>query len=433
MELKEEMLGKGFEADPVVYSYLMLGHVKDSNADGVFELYEELKEKLGDVDDGVVVGSLLKGYFMRGMAKEAMECYAEAVAEGSKIRMSAVSFNSVLDALSKNGKFDEAMSLFDRMLAEHNPPRRLSVNLGSYNVMVDGFCGEGRFKDAIEVFRKMGETRCRPDTLSYNNLIEQLCNNGMLADAEELYGEMANKGVNPDEFTYVLLMDTCFKESRTEDAAGYFRKMVETGLRPNLAVYNRLVDGLVKVDKIDEAKSFYDLMVKKLKMDEASYKFMMNTLFEVGKHDEVLKMIGDMLDDDPSEFTTDLLEFVKEELRKEGREEDVVKLMEDKEREKAEARAKEAAAAEAAKASAKAAVSSLLPSKLFGSKGAENESDVVSEKTVEAISVNGELKDGEKESIGDSPAEVGSEEAAKDNNSADIDVKGDDRAEQVTV
>lgn len=425
------MLGKGFAADPIVYSYLMLGHVKSSHADGVFELYEELKEKLGDVDDGVVVGSLMKGYFLEGKEKAAMECYADALKEGSKIRMSAVAFNSVLDALSKNGKFSEAMLLFDRMLAEHNPPRRLSVNLGSFNVMVDGFFAEGRFKDAISVFRKMDEKRCSPDTLSYNNLIEQLCNNGMLAEAEELLGEMTDKGVNPDEFTYVLLMDTCFKENRTDDAAGYFKKMVETGLRPNLAVYNKLVDGLVNVGKVDEAKSFYDLMVKKLKMDEASYKFMMKALFAVGKHDDVLKMIGDILDDDASDFTTDLQEFVKEGLRTEGREEDLVKLMEDKEREKAEARAKEVAAAEAAKASARAAVSSLLPSKIFGSKDAEKEPDAVSGTTVEAISVNEGVKDVEQESIGDSPAVSGSEDATKVDNSADIVVRSDDRAEQV--
>lgn len=403
------MLDKGFAADPVVYSYLMLGHVKNSNADGIFDLYEELKEKLGSVDDGVVVGSLMKGYFMKGMEKEAMEYYAEAVGEGSKIRMSAVAFNSVLDALSKNGKFNEALLLFDRMVAEHNPPRRLSLNLGSFNVMVDGAFAQGRFKDAVEVFWRMAESHCKPDILSYNNLIEHLCNNGMLTEAEEVFEDMANEGVNPDECSYGLLMDSCFVENRPEDAAEYFRKMVETGLRPNLAVYTRLVDGLVKVGKTDEAKSFYDLMVKKLKMDEASYNFMMKTLFEVGKHDAVLQMIKDMLDDDPCEFTTDLQEFVKEELRKEGREEDLVRLMEDKEREKAEARAKEAAAAEAAKASAKAAVSSLLPSKLFGSKDTENDPDVVSRSIT---SVKEQVKDVEKESIGDSPAKFGSEEEA---------------------
>ncbi|KAK6914188.1 Pentatricopeptide repeat [Dillenia turbinata] len=387
MELKDEMLEKGFEPDPIVYNYLMLGHAKNSNADSLFAVYEELKEKLGGVvNDGVVIGNLMKGYFLRGMEEESMKCYEEALGDGSKIKMGAVAYNSILDALSKNGKFDEALRLFDRMLVGHNPPWKLSVNIGSYNVMVDGYCANGRFNDAIEVFKSMGEKRCSPDTLSYNNLIEQLCNNGMLADAEEMYSGMGEKGVKPDEYTYTLLMDTCFKENRADDAAAYFKKMVDTGLRPNLAVYGRLVDGLVKVGKIDEAKSFFDLMVGKLKMDTASYKFIMKALFDDGKPDEVLVIIGKLLRDGEDDFDTELQEFVKDELRKDGREEEVDRLMEEVEREKAEAKAKELAAAEAAKASAKAAVASLLPSKLFGKKEGETESTSSSENAVDAIS-----------------------------------------------
>ena len=92
------------DPDPVVYSYLMLGCAKIADSDGIFKLFEELKEK----KDGMVYGSLMKGYFMRGMEKEAMECYEEACGENSKVKMSAVAYNYVLDALSKNGKFDEA-------------------------------------------------------------------------------------------------------------------------------------------------------------------------------------------------------------------------------------------------------------------------------------------------------------------------------------
>lgn len=365
---------RGFAADPIVYHYLMLGHARNSDADGVFTLYEDLKGKLGGVvDDGVIYGCLMKGYFLKGMESEAMECYEEAI--GGK-KMSAVAYNSVLDALSKNGKFDEALKLFDRMLREHNPPKRLAVNLGSFNVMADGYCAEGRFNEAIQVFRSMGEYRCSPDTLSFNNLIEHLCDNGKVAEAEEVYGEMEGKGVNPDEFTYGLLMDTCFRENRPDDAAGYFRKMVESGLRPNLAVYNRLVDGLVKVGKIDDAKSFFDLMVKKLKMNDASYQFMMKVLSEAGRLDEVLQIVDTLLDDNGLDFDEEFQEFVKGELRKEGREEDLTKLMEEKERLKAEAKAKEIEAAEAAKRSARAAVASLLPSKLFGNKEANPESEL---------------------------------------------------------
>ncbi|XP_019415288.1 PREDICTED: pentatricopeptide repeat-containing protein At3g49240-like isoform X2 [Lupinus angustifolius] len=391
LEIKEEMDSRGFAPDPLVYHYLMLGCARGSDSDRVFELYEDLKGKLGGVlEDGVVYGSLMRGYFLRGMEKEAMECYEEAVGVDSKVKMSVVGYNSVLDALSKKGRFDEALKLFDRMMREHAPPRKLAVNLGSFNVMADGYCGQGRFKEAIEVFRKTEEFRCRPDTLSFNNLIEQLCNNGLILEAEEVYGEMEGKGVNPDEVTYGLLMDTCFKENRPDDAAGYFKKMVDSGLRPNLAVYNRLVDGLVKVGKIDEAKSFFELMVKKLKMDVASYQFIMKVLSEAGRLDEVLQIIDTLLDDNGVDFDEEFQEFVKVELRKEGREDELAKLMEEKERLKAEAKAKEAEAAEAAKRSARGEFQALKEESAeseyaekitedVGSTGGETKSDSSSE------------------------------------------------------
>ncbi|GJX46395.1 WD repeat-containing protein 25 isoform X1 [Tanacetum coccineum] len=230
----------------------------------------------------------------------------------------------------------------------------------------------------------MGEKRCYPDTLSFNNLIEQLCENGLLGKAEEVYNSMSEKSVNPDEFTFVVLMDTCLEEDRPDDAASYFKTMVEAKLRPNLGVYNRLMDGLVKVGKVDEAKAFFDMMVPKLRMDDDSYKFIMKALFDIKKHDEVLEIIGKMLREEPLDFSDELQEFVREELRKGEREEELVKLMADVEREKAEAAAKAAEEAERAKASTRAAVSSLLPSRLFG--------DKVDEENVEENDADGEVK-----------------------------------------
>lgn len=375
IEIKNEMETKGFKPDPTIYSYLMSGQAKNLNADGVFELYEELKQKMGteEILDGVTHGNLMKGYFLKGMEVEAMEVYNKVLGEDLRTAMNAISYNYVLEALSKNGKFEEALKLFERMKNEHDPPRKLTVNLGSYNVIVDGYCAEKRFGEAVEVFNSMGEKRCNPDTLSYNVLIDQLCSNDTLAEAEELYKGMDDKKVNPDEYTYVTLMDTCLKENRPDDAAQYFRTMVESKRRPNLAVYNRLVEGLVKVGKVDEAKSFFDLMVPKLRMDDDAYKFIMNALSEIGKHDEVLKIVNGILREDPSDFTEELEEFVRELLRKEGMEDEVMNLKLQLEKEKAEAAAKAAEEAEKAKASTSSAMADLLSSKSFGKKDIKNQ------------------------------------------------------------
>ncbi|CAN8278385.1 unnamed protein product [Cochlearia groenlandica] len=346
IEIKEDMCVRGIVADPVVYSYLMIGCVKKSDADGVFKLYEELKEKLGRyvVDDGVVYGQLMKGYFIKEMEKEAMECYEEAIGENSKVKMSATAFNYVLEALSEYGKFDEALKLFALMKKEHNPPKRLALNLGSFNVMVDGYCAEKKFEEALKVFRQMGEFKCSPDTLSFNNLMNHLCDNGVLAEAEKLYSEMDEKIAKPDENTYGLLIDTCFKEGKTDKGVAYYTTMVNSSLEPNLAMYNRLQDHLVNFERLDEAKSVYYMMVNKLKMDDDAYKFIMRALSEAGRHDEMLKIVGEMLDDETVRGGEEMQEFVREELRKGGREEDELKkLMDEKERLKAEAKAREKA------------------------------------------------------------------------------------------
>ncbi|URE41390.1 Pentatricopeptide repeat-containing protein [Musa troglodytarum] len=214
------MLAKAFvPPDPVVYNHLMWGFVKKGDPDKIVSLYEELLEKLGGeiILDGIVYGNLMKGYFAKGMEKDAMETYHDILGEGSKVRFGAVSYNQVLDALGRNGKLEEAIELFDRMLKEHDPPRSITVNLGtSFNVMADAYCLAGRFQDAITVFGRMGEQKCTPDALSYNNLIEQLGSNKLVAEADELYKEM-DDGVTLSQEMKELVEEALRREGRDEE------------------------------------------------------------------------------------------------------------------------------------------------------------------------------------------------------------------------
>lgn len=348
------MLEKGFVApDPLVYNFLMGGLVRANEPEKVISLFEELKEKLGGgmIYDGTPYGNLMKAYFMKGMEEEAMVCYSEVLGEGSKVRFGAVSYNSVLDALGRHGKLDDAIKLFDRMIKEHDPPRRIAVNLGSFNVMVDAFCIAGRFNDAIKVFGEMGERKCTPDTLSYNNLIDQLGKNQLVGQAEELYKEMGERGINPDEYTYILLAEACFGVDRVDDAVGYFKKMVDLGLRPNANAYNKVIGGLVDVGRLDEAQGFFDQMPEKeVKPNVASYELLLKAYVEAGRLDNAIKTAEGILLDESVAFSDEMKELLEGALRKVGREEDIAKMYEDVEREKAERAAR--AAEEKARAEA---------------------------------------------------------------------------------
>ncbi|XP_072960068.1 pentatricopeptide repeat-containing protein At3g49240, mitochondrial-like [Typha angustifolia] len=355
VELKDGMIERGLVApDPIVYNFLMSGFVNANDPEKVLSLFEELKDKLGGgmILDGIVYGNLMKGYFLKGMEKEAVDCYNEVLGEGSKVRFSAVSYNSVLDALGRNGKLDEAINLFDRMMnKEHEPPRRIAVNLGSFNVMADAYCLAGRFDDAIAVFRRMGEKNCIPDVLSYNNMIDQFGTHKLVGEAEELYKEMGERGINPDEYTYVLLVEACFRVDRVDDAVGYFKKMVEVGLRPNANAYNKIISGLVNVGRIDDAQGFFDLMPEKeAKPNITSYELLLKAYVDAGRLDDAIKAAKGILLDENVALSDDMKELLEGTLKREGREEDMGKLYEDVEREKAEAAAR--AAEEKARAEA---------------------------------------------------------------------------------
>ncbi|KAK1285161.1 Pentatricopeptide repeat-containing protein [Acorus calamus] len=382
VELKNDMLGRNLSPDPVVYNYLMSGFLKNGEPDKVLEVYEEMQGERS-VFDGTVCGNLMKGYFGKGLEAEAMRLYEDSVLSG-KVRFGAGSYNSVLDALSKNGKHEEALGLFERMKSEHNPPRRLTVNLGSFNVVVDLYCDEGRFDDAIEVFRGMGEKKCSPDTMSYNNLIEQLSKNGRMGDAEGFYGEMGERGVNPDEFTYVILVDACFEEGRVDDAVAYFEKLCTTEkLRPNVAAHNKMIHGMIKAGEIDRASGYFDQMAEReLEPDFVSFDSLLRAYCDAGRLDEAFGVVKGVFWSEKVEFGVEMEEVVREALRREGRDEEAemkrvreefekekeekerrdaeekaradALAREEEERKKAEAAAKEAAAAKASAAAIEA-------------------------------------------------------------------------------
>ncbi|KAJ4821102.1 Pentatricopeptide repeat-containing protein [Rhynchospora pubera] len=347
VELKDGMLEKGFvKPDPQVYNFLMGGFVNSNEPDKALSLFEELKEKVGtsEIRDGAPYGNLMKAYFLKGMEEAAMDVHNELVVkDGSGVRFSAMSYNSVLDALGQNGKLEDALNLFDKMCKEHNSPRRITVNLGTFNVMSDAYCHAGKFDEAVLIFRKMGEKGCIPDTLSYNNLINQLGKNKLLGQAEELFKEMCEREIKPDEYTYVLLVESCFRVDRDDDAVGYFRKMVESGLRPNANAYNKVMVGLVKAGRVDDAQELFDEMPQReAKPDITSYEILLKAYIDKHRLDDAIKSAKRCLLDEGVIFTEEMKELLEAVLKKEGREDEIARLYEEVERERVEAAARAA-------------------------------------------------------------------------------------------
>ncbi|XP_037473100.1 pentatricopeptide repeat-containing protein At3g49240, mitochondrial-like [Triticum dicoccoides] len=337
------MLASGFVGpDPHVYSLLMAGFVEAGDGAKAVELHQELQDKLGGepVLDGIVYGSLMKAYFLTGMEEKAMECYKEVLSPESEVRFGTESYNEVLDALGKNQRLEDALNLFDRMLGEHDPPLRITVDVRSFSVMVDAYCAAGRFEDAIAVFRRMGEYKVVPDVAAYNNLIRHLGVNRLVDEAEVLHKEMGQHSLVADEETCVLLMEACFKADRIDDGISYFDRMAELELKPDASHYHRIVDGLVGLSLLDKAQEYFDQMrEKEINPSIATYETLLKAYVGVGttRLDDAAKVTKCILLDENVVFSDEMRDLLEGALRGEGREDDIAKLYEDVEREKAEA------------------------------------------------------------------------------------------------
>uniref|UniRef100_A0A0E0C790 Pentacotripeptide-repeat region of PRORP domain-containing protein n=1 Tax=Oryza meridionalis TaxID=40149 RepID=A0A0E0C790_9ORYZ len=354
LELKDEMLASGFVGpDPQVYNLLMAGFVEAGDGAKAVELYEELKQKIGcePIFDGIVYGSLMKAYFLMGIEEKAMECYKEVLGAESEVRFGAESYNGVVDAFGRNGRLDDAIELFERMLREHDPPLKIAVDVRSFSVIVDAYCAAGRFGDAIAWFRRMGEWEVVADVAAYNNLIRHLSLQGLVSEAELLYKEMGESGLKADEETYVLLMQGCFRVDRIDEGINYFDGMAELGLKPDATAYHKIVDGLIGFGMLDNAHGYLDKMRgKEISPSIASYEALLKAYIGEACLDKSIDIAKDILLDEKVVFSDEMRDLLEGALREAGREGDITKLCEDVEEKKAEA----AARAEEEKARAEA-------------------------------------------------------------------------------
>eukprot|EP00262_Sarcandra_glabra_P022124 TRINITY_DN965_c0_g1_i1.p1 TRINITY_DN965_c0_g1~~TRINITY_DN965_c0_g1_i1.p1 ORF type:complete len:476 (-),score=46.52 TRINITY_DN965_c0_g1_i1:285-1535(-) len=299
VDLLREMLNKGHGADSLVYNTLIGGFIQLDNMERALEFFDELRERCL-VYDGVVHATIMEGYFKKGMEKEAMDSYRALM--DRQFKMNAVTCNTLLEVLLKYNKYSDALALFDHMAAAHAPPNFLSMNMDSYNLIVNEFIRLGKFLEVVAVFRKKGTKPCVVDVEFFNKTIGKLCENGLVSDAEKVFDEMPDRAAIPDMTTIGFLVDGYLKEGRVDDA---------------LRCYNKMFVHLVEKDKAEDAVDFFKKMgEREVTPDLMSYESLVKVLCKRGKLDLGCHLLEEMVKNGfvvSQAFREDVSEYVRKE------------------------------------------------------------------------------------------------------------------------
>ncbi|OMO59749.1 hypothetical protein COLO4_34076 [Corchorus olitorius] len=111
--------------------------------------------------------------------------------------------NVLLLGLINEGKIDEAMKLFWRMVQKEYP-----YDECTYNIVINGLCKSGYTCYALQILKWMiGSPSYKPDVVSYSATIDGFCKEGSV-----------DEGVQPNLITFNSEIDALCKEKRAEEA-----------------------------------------------------------------------------------------------------------------------------------------------------------------------------------------------------------------------
>ncbi|KAL1808722.1 hypothetical protein ACET3Z_025712 [Daucus carota] len=167
-------------------------------------------------------------------------------------------YNIILHVLGRGDKPEAAFNLLNHMKEIGIEPTVLHLT-----TLIDGLSRAGNLDACKYFFGEMKRYGCMPDVVCYTVMITGVIVAGDLASAEELYKDMINDGQVPNVFTYNSIIRGLCMAGRFKDAFHILEEMEIKGCSPNFLVYNTLVRCLRNAGKLSEAHKVIRIMVEK--------------------------------------------------------------------------------------------------------------------------------------------------------------------------
>ncbi|KAK1270328.1 Pentatricopeptide repeat-containing protein [Acorus gramineus] len=205
------VLRRGFESIVPVPNALIVMYAKCGDLELARRVFDGIRKR-----DVVSWNSMILGYAIHGLGREAIQVFEEMVDSG--VRPNIVTFVSVLGACSHIGLIEEGQRLFESMASEYG----VTPIAEHYACVVDLLGRAGRLNEACEIIEEM---RIEPGPAVWGALLGacRIHNNVELAEraCEHLFGlEPTNAG------NYVLLANI-YAEAELWDEVNRLKKTVE--------------------------------------------------------------------------------------------------------------------------------------------------------------------------------------------------------------
>ncbi|XP_027911303.1 pentatricopeptide repeat-containing protein At4g01570 [Vigna unguiculata] len=202
-------------------------------------------------------------------------------------------YNVCIHAFGCWGDLATCFALFKEM--KDDGKGLVAPDLCTYNSLITALCRLGKVDDALVVWDELNGSAHQPDRFTYTNLIHACCRTFRMGDATRVFNHMQSHGFPPDTLVYNSLLDGHFKATKVVEACQLFEKMVQEGVRPSCWTYNILIHGLLRNGRAEAAYTmFCDLKKKGQFVDGITYSIVVLQLCKEGQLEEALQMVEEM-------------------------------------------------------------------------------------------------------------------------------------------
>ncbi|VFQ63680.1 unnamed protein product [Cuscuta campestris] len=246
--------------------------------------------KLSLVPDVVFYNTLLKGLFLQGRVQDAIGLFKKLLSERLCV-VSVVTLLVLIDGLCKAGHTGKAGKLLH--LLDEKGNRR--PNVFAYSTIIDSLCKDSKVDDALVLLSKMVARGIPPNVVTYTSLIHGLCKFSRWKEVKELLKRMADSKIPLDAHTYTVLVVGFCKEGWVNDAAKTIETMVQEGVEPNVITYSVLMDGYSLQGKISSALKLLNTMIYRgCDPDIQTYNILINGYCKSGYLDKAMQLFEEI-------------------------------------------------------------------------------------------------------------------------------------------
>jgi pentatricopeptide repeat protein len=243
-------------------------------------------------------------------------------------KRNVVSWTTILGGYVRSGRFEDGLTLFNRMRLEGKKPNhvtfagilRASAELGNpdqgqqihglivrteyesdvllNNALVTTYASFGYVADAWKVFDKMSER----DVVSWNTMIVGYTQNGHCPEALRLYGQMQWAAVKADHATFASVLGACAGSEALQQGKGIHAHVIRNEFELENPVGNALVTMYVRCRSVESARRLFDRMPER---DVVSWTNLVKGYVQSESDEEALKSFRQMQQEGikPNDFT----------------------------------------------------------------------------------------------------------------------------------